>query len=509
MVAGPLHSMVCSAMPLTADLHRTSLRAGPKGENAPYDPAWVKHGRVGRVDRPSLIQRPGPRPGRLHAGPVYCSDTVKMADFYPLIARAVAGLDKNTGDSRRALYEGARAALVAHLRGLTPAMDESDVTRERLSLEDAIRKVERESARQSTSGRETARFKSPEFPRWKEPEAEPPAQSLEPAPRSPRVDPLAKLARLIGQSDPFADLARFQSNATADFARETLQPSVRRAKLAEVASPAPFLASDGRLDAGPNVTYDAPGGDDDLRLLLRQRALIKTIVDGLPGNAPKQLRSALESYDDELKVRGVQPILGLLKDMAAIIEADASVPDANQDWFQKGMRKPFNLFAENHALVVARFLLDPEREELYANTTVDEDKASGLTLSAPFEAVASATLDANKVGLTTDNFLKIVNKLAEFAKVTSTMPPPSLPSRIPESRDQEENPLTAGAEDRIAGTPPIVSARKRVLLSGFGFFERVYNLVASTATLRGTPEGMALLAALGDALSDLVKLIGF
>ena len=79
-----------------------------------------------------------------------------MADYYPLIARAVAGLDKNTGDARRTLYERARAALVAQLRGVTPALDESDVTRERLALEEAIRKVEAESARQSTSRSETA-----------------------------------------------------------------------------------------------------------------------------------------------------------------------------------------------------------------------------------------------------------------------------------------------------------------------------------------------------------------
>jgi hypothetical protein len=38
------------------------------------------------------------------------------------------------------------------------------------------------------------------------------------------------------------------------------------------------------------------------------------------------LRTALESYDDELKARGVQPILGLLKEMAAIIEADVGAP---------------------------------------------------------------------------------------------------------------------------------------------------------------------------------------
>ncbi len=71
-----------------------------------------------------------------------------MADYHPLIARAVAGLEKNTGENRRALYERARTALVAQLRGVVPALDESEITRERLALEEAIRKVEAEAARQ-------------------------------------------------------------------------------------------------------------------------------------------------------------------------------------------------------------------------------------------------------------------------------------------------------------------------------------------------------------------------
>ena len=33
-----------------------------------------------------------------------------MADYYPLIAHAVAGLEKNNGEYRRALNERARAA---------------------------------------------------------------------------------------------------------------------------------------------------------------------------------------------------------------------------------------------------------------------------------------------------------------------------------------------------------------------------------------------------------------
>src|SRR5216684_7679629 len=77
-----------------------------------------------------------------------------MADYYPLISRAVAGLEKNNGENRRALYERARAALLAQLRGVTPALDESDITRERLALEESIRKVEAESARKFV---ETAR----------------------------------------------------------------------------------------------------------------------------------------------------------------------------------------------------------------------------------------------------------------------------------------------------------------------------------------------------------------
>ena len=71
-----------------------------------------------------------------------------MADYYPLISRAVAGLEKNNGENRRALYERARAALLAQLRGVTPPLNESDITRERLALEESIRKVEAESARQ-------------------------------------------------------------------------------------------------------------------------------------------------------------------------------------------------------------------------------------------------------------------------------------------------------------------------------------------------------------------------
>src|SRR5690242_10090822 len=70
-----------------------------------------------------------------------------MTDYYPLIGKAVAGLEKNTGEARRALYERARTALVNQLRNMNPPLTESEITRERLALEEAIRKVEAEAAR--------------------------------------------------------------------------------------------------------------------------------------------------------------------------------------------------------------------------------------------------------------------------------------------------------------------------------------------------------------------------
>jgi hypothetical protein len=73
-----------------------------------------------------------------------------MADYYPLIARAIAGLDPSaSGETRRALYERARTALIGQLRAVQPALSEAEITRERLALEDAVRRVEADAAKRA------------------------------------------------------------------------------------------------------------------------------------------------------------------------------------------------------------------------------------------------------------------------------------------------------------------------------------------------------------------------
>ena len=117
-----------------------------------------------------------------------------MADYYPLIARAIAGLDPSApGEARRALYERARAALIAQLRSVQPPLSESEITRERLSLEEAVRKVEseaaqraREASRAGSRAGDAFRAGTPRANPTKPGDPPPPARARPPVTRSRR-----------------------------------------------------------------------------------------------------------------------------------------------------------------------------------------------------------------------------------------------------------------------------------------------------------------------------------
>src|SRR5579863_246719 len=153
-----------------------------------------------------------------------------MADYHPLIARAVEGLQNSTGEARRALYERARAALVSQLRSIEPALSEADITRERLALEDAIRKVEAESVRKARAERAAP-------PR--SPPPKPPVPST--APLAPRRERPALAAGIASAPRPdFTRAAppqpeppplRMESDAVADETPAPATPGSARARL--------------------------------------------------------------------------------------------------------------------------------------------------------------------------------------------------------------------------------------------------------------------------------------
>ncbi len=65
-----------------------------------------------------------------------------MADYYPLLVRALSSLPQKTGEHRKAVYDRARTALLRQLRGVDPPLPEGEIIRERQALEEAIKRSE-------------------------------------------------------------------------------------------------------------------------------------------------------------------------------------------------------------------------------------------------------------------------------------------------------------------------------------------------------------------------------
>jgi hypothetical protein len=69
-----------------------------------------------------------------------------MADYYPLLTRAIATLPDQDSATRQAIYRRAREALERQLRGLEPSLGEAEILKETLALEDVIRRIEADFA---------------------------------------------------------------------------------------------------------------------------------------------------------------------------------------------------------------------------------------------------------------------------------------------------------------------------------------------------------------------------
>ena len=68
-----------------------------------------------------------------------------MTDYYAVLKKAVGGLEREAGEVRRSVYDKARTALIGQLKSIDPPLTTSEISRQRLELEEAIRKVEREA----------------------------------------------------------------------------------------------------------------------------------------------------------------------------------------------------------------------------------------------------------------------------------------------------------------------------------------------------------------------------
>ncbi len=130
-----------------------------------------------------------------------------MADYYSLLARKVASLEQSTPQTRKAIYDVARRALLNQLRSIKPPIAEEVIAAEEQALDQAVARVEAETEVQTLPDAPLEK-PAPETPAPPTPKA-----SAEPAPREQKPEPLVAVrqrpAARIAKTNPAARQKRW------------------------------------------------------------------------------------------------------------------------------------------------------------------------------------------------------------------------------------------------------------------------------------------------------------
>ena len=137
-----------------------------------------------------------------------------MADYYPLLAKALANLpNRSAASTRRAIYERARKALIGQLRSIQPPMPEGDIANEDAALDRAIARLEAEygalpasAAPSPAAAAKAPPGPPPPAPRPGPPPSPPASGPKAPAPPPPAAPPQTGVAsRAPASSAPISD----------------------------------------------------------------------------------------------------------------------------------------------------------------------------------------------------------------------------------------------------------------------------------------------------------------
>lgn len=236
-----------------------------------------------------------------------------------------------------------------------------------------------------------------------------------------------------------------------------------------VASPTARLNSGSEIDVAVNPRVDTPGAPASAELLEApdtQVVQISVILQSLPGNSPKGLGFALAAYKSELEKRGTRPILGILSNQVAIIDAEYNSSDAI-DWLPPGLKAAFSDFFRCHQLLTSHFPFISEREEVISRIDLDETKATGERLIRPFRVALEMATAAKSAGVATNDVVQFMQELKQGAEVLATLPHDVV---IPEIDIRDKGGISPTPKQRLIGT-------------AIGFLERAYNLLGTSVTL--------------------------
>ena len=128
-----------------------------------------------------------------------------MADYYPLLSRAVGALSDSSADARRSIYDRARKALVGQLQAIQPPIAEADIARETDALDEAVARIEAEiagkaaaeTAKPPAGDKPPAPEKAPETP----PKTEPPKAASPKPPAEQAKEPASEAAKAPAKPD--------------------------------------------------------------------------------------------------------------------------------------------------------------------------------------------------------------------------------------------------------------------------------------------------------------------
>lgn len=167
-----------------------------------------------------------------------------MADYYPLLARALEAMPDRSPALRKAVYERARSALIGQLRSLDPPLSEADIDIEARALETAIDRLETEHG-----------------PPAPEPLAEPPSEpvpELKPEPEPPvTADALRDLPESLPDA-PGSEPLRPTAPAPEPFLPPAPPPDLGRTPFMPPEEPAsaPIIPIQARKGRSPAAVAD-------------------------------------------------------------------------------------------------------------------------------------------------------------------------------------------------------------------------------------------------------------
>ena len=357
-----------------------------------------------------------------------------MADYYPLIARAIAGLDPSApGESRRALYERARAALIAQLRSVEPPLSESEITRERLSLEEAVRKVESEAAQRArdasragsadrpSGARAGAAFRATTRPAARPGEPAPPLppnsppSPSRPRPPSPPQPPQARNDRPpLGQDD------RPPRNLRADPAAPPRPPSQPQVPMQDPQLP-PTRERSGAPRRGPdNSAPQAPG--------MRGFRDIAADADDLGRAAAQASRAARKTYAN---VPSPSPEFDRLEPSLENRGADPDAPYSYDESVEEAERYA----APAQPAPRPRLSAEPKKR---ARSGAVFPFKSAIAIGIVLILVGAAILWGKSVVTTVSGLFKPSQTVVEAPKDASPLSKPKIPDRVGQPSSTEQ-----------------------------------------------------------------------